>query len=69
MPTKLVGFFSLKDKMPNALRTHVAYKFNCAGCTASYIQPDTLPLALMNISTHLECANAHRDNNVIIKRK
>ena len=29
-PTKLASFFSLKDKMPNALRSHVVYKLNCA---------------------------------------
>ena len=52
--TKLASFFSLKDKIPNVLRSHVIYKFNCAGCTASYIgYTDILPLTLVGISTNL----------------
>ena len=29
--------FSLKDRTPDELQSHVVYKFCCAGCNASYI--------------------------------
>ena len=38
--------FSLKGKMPKAVRSHVVYKLNCAGCTASYIGYTTPYLTL-----------------------
>ena len=38
---KVSSFFSLKDKMPSALRSYVVYKFYCAGCNASYVGETT----------------------------
>ena len=38
---KVSSFFSLKDKMPSALRSYVVYKFTCACCNASYVGETT----------------------------
>ena len=34
---KLASFFSTKDKVPYGLKSHIIYKFLCAGCNASYV--------------------------------
>ena len=34
---KLRNMFSVKDSVPQGLRSRVVYKFSCAGCNASYI--------------------------------
>jgi len=34
---KIVSMFSVKDPIPLDLRSHVVYKFTCAGCNACYI--------------------------------
>ena len=31
------SFFSTKDKVPYGLKSHIIYKFLCAGCNASYV--------------------------------
>lgn len=36
-PIKLYSFFSLKDQIPDDLKSHVVYKFSCAGCDSSYV--------------------------------
>ena len=33
--------FSVKDSVPQSLRSRVVYKFSCAGCNASYIGETT----------------------------
>ena len=33
--------FSVKDSVPQGLRSRVVYKFSCAGCNASYIGETT----------------------------
>jgi hypothetical protein len=57
-PTKLSSFFSLKDKMPNALKSHVVYKFICAGCNASYIGYTTRYLTT-RIDEHFNKSGSH----------
>ena len=34
---KVSSFFSLKDKIPNSLRSRVVYKFTCNSCNAIYV--------------------------------
>ena len=36
-PFKIGCLFSSKDRLPNALRSFVVYKFTCAGCQSCYI--------------------------------
>ena len=36
-----VNMFSVKDSVPQGLRSRVVYKFSCAGCNASYIGETT----------------------------
>ena len=38
---KISSFFSTKDRLPNALRSNVVYKFTCACCNASYVGETT----------------------------
>ena len=38
---KLRNMFSVKDSVPQSLRSRVVYKFSCAGCNASYIGETT----------------------------
>ena len=38
---KLRNMFSVKDSVPQGLRSRVVYKFSCAGCNASYIGETT----------------------------
>ena len=38
---KLRNMFSVKDSVPQGLRSLVVYKFSCAGCNASYIGETT----------------------------
>ena len=38
---KLRNMFSVKDSLPQGLRSRVVYKFLCAGCNASYIGETT----------------------------
>ena len=38
---KLRNMFSVKDLVPQSLRSRVVYKFLCAGCNASYIGETT----------------------------
>ena len=38
---KVASFFSTKDKLPSALRSHVVYQFTCARCKASYVGQTT----------------------------
>ena len=38
---KLKNMFSVKDSVPQGLRSRVVYKFSCAGCNASYIGETT----------------------------
>ena len=38
---KLRNMFSVKDTVPQSLRSPVVYKFSCAGCNASYIGETT----------------------------
>ena len=41
---KLRNMFSVKDSVPQGLRSRVVYKFSCAGCNASYIGETTCHL-------------------------
>ena len=36
-PLKIASIFSMKDKVPETLRSFVVYKFDCAGCNACYV--------------------------------
>ena len=38
---KISSFFSTKDVIPSALRSHVVYNFTCASCNASYVGQTT----------------------------
>ena len=38
---KLRNMFSVKDSVPQSLRSRVVYNFSCAGCNASYIGETT----------------------------
>ena len=44
--------FSVKDSVPQGLRSRVVYKFSCAGCNASYIGETTRHLCT-RIREHL----------------
>ena len=49
---KLRNMFSVKDSVPQGLRSRVVYKFSCAGCNASYIDETTRHLCT-RIREHL----------------
>ena len=36
-PPKMRNFFGVEDALPKTLRSHVVYKFLCAGCNACYV--------------------------------
>ena len=38
---KIGNMFSVKDPVPNGLRSRVVYKFTCAGCNACYVGETT----------------------------
>ena len=44
-PFKIGSMFTLKDSIPDALKSNVVYKFSCAGCNACYIGETTRHLA------------------------
>lgn len=37
VPFKVGDIFSVKDTIPNTLKSYVVYKFSCAGCNSCYI--------------------------------
>ena len=49
---KIGSFFSLKDMIPENLKSFVVYKFECAGCNASYVGETTRHLST-RINEHL----------------
>ena len=49
---KVSSYFSTKDKVPNALVSHVVYYFKCAGCNASYVGETTRHFAV-RVHEHL----------------
>ena len=49
---KVSSFFSTKDKVPNALLSHVVYFFKCAGCNASYVGQTTRHFSV-RVNEHL----------------
>ena len=49
---KINSLFSTKDKTPENLRSHVVYKFSCAGCNATYIG-ETHRHLLTRVNEHL----------------
>ena len=51
-PFKIGSVFSSKDRLPNALRSFVVYKFTCAGCQSCYIGETRRHLAT-RIKEHL----------------
>ena len=51
-PFKIGPLFSSKDRLPNALRSFVVYKFTCAGCQSCYIGETRRHLAT-RIKEHL----------------
>ena len=52
-PFKIGSLFSLKDSLPLTHKSHVVYKFSCAGCNASYIGETTRQLGV-RANEHLE---------------
>ena len=52
-PFKIGTMFTLKDSIPDALKSNVVYKFSCAGCNACYIGETTRHLAT-RIKEHLQ---------------
>ena len=56
---KIGSMFSLKDSIPNALKSNVVYKFSCASCNACYVGETTRHLAT-RIKEHLRSdMNSH----------
>ena len=56
---KIGSMFSLKDSIPNALKSYVVYKFSCASCNACYVGETTRHLAT-RIKEHLRSdKNSH----------
>ena len=51
-PFKIGSLFSSKDRLPNALRSFVVYKFSCAGYQSCYIGKTRVHLAT-RIKEHL----------------
>ena len=54
---KIGNLFSVKDPIPRGLRTGVAYKFLCVGCSACYVGETT-----RHFSTHV-CEHISSDRN------
>ena len=65
--------FSVKDSVPQGLRSRVVYKFSCAGCNASYIGKNARHLRTRarehllsdkssHVYRHLQSAMACRDS-------
>ncbi|XP_065671709.1 uncharacterized protein LOC136089584 [Hydra vulgaris] len=50
---KIQDCFCLKESLPKLLKSHVVYKFSCAGCNASYIGETSRHLAT-RINEHLK---------------
>ena len=55
--SKLINSFSLKDPIPECLKSSVVYRFKCASCNASYIGETSRHL-VTRINEHL-----HKDKN------
>ena len=56
---KIGSMFSLKDSIPNDLKSNVVYKFSCASCNACYVGETTRHLAT-RIKEHLRSdKNSH----------
>ena len=34
---KIKNYFSTKDTLPKCFKSHVVYKYNCAGCNSGYV--------------------------------
>ena len=51
-PFKIGSLFSSTDRLPNALRSFIVYKFTCAGCQSCYIGETRRHLAT-RIKEHL----------------
>ena len=49
---RVSNFFSLKDRIPTRLRSHVVYKFTCQGCGALYVGETSQHLQTQ-VSDHL----------------
>ena len=56
---KLRNTFSVKDSVPQGLRSRVVYKFSCAGCNASYIGETTRHLCTRAREHLLSDKSAH----------
>ena len=56
---KLRNMFSVKDSVPQGLRSRVVYKFSSAGCNASYIGETTRHLCT-RVREHLLFSHVYR---------
>ena len=77
---KLRNMFSVKDLVPQSLRSRVVYKFLCAGCNASYIGETTRHICARvrehllsdkssHVHRHLQSSRACHDSSLRSRRK
>ena len=55
---KIASFFTIKDKIPGALKSFVVYKFTCANCNVSYVG-ETCRHIDVRIEEHFKSASSH----------